>query len=157
MKIGISGPPGVGKSTVADELAKLIGYDVIHLSDYVRKKKLAKGYDRRLRASIVDEKALEKELNKDLKDKTIVEGHLIVDMNLNLDVVVLLYTEERVLYNRMKKRGYGEEKIRENLLAVHLDYFWESANKRYNKVIEVKSLESPRKTAEMIAKKLNLL
>ncbi len=124
MKIGITGTPGTGKTTLAKLLSKHLKYR------YIDVKKLVKGTE-------VDLKELEKTLKPLLKDNVIVESHLIAEIPLELDVMVVLHASPRALKRRMKKRNYPEWKIKENIEAELLDYFTIYAEENYSKIIHI--------------------
>ncbi|RME78855.1 MAG: hypothetical protein D6769_03885 [Methanobacteriota archaeon] len=156
MRVGISGAPASGKTTIADELAKELNYAVIHLTHYINEKRLARGYDKRLNARIVDVGKVERELLNELPYDVIIEGHLLVEMELPLDAMIILKEKPTTLAKRMRERRYKEEKIEENLLAVQLDYFEKVAREKYSNVIVIKPGKTPAATVKKIREELSL-
>jgi adenylate kinase len=113
MMCGITGTPGTGKSAVADALA-VRGYPVIHLADTV--KGYGIGRDRERDTLVIDEDRWAREFTP---VEGFVEGHLA--HLLPCDRVVVLRCRPDLLLARLRSRGYGEEKCRENAEAEALD------------------------------------
>ena len=135
MKIVITGTPGTGKSSVAKELAKASRTPLISIAEFVKEKGLLEVGEE------VDVEKLEKELNKRLEEEKaggwIVEGHLACEIKLPADYVFVLRANPDVLRKRLKKRGYSEKKIEENLLVEMLDYCTQRASVNYPESIVV--------------------
>ncbi|MCK4269699.1 MAG: adenylate kinase family protein [Methanogenium sp.] len=113
MMLGITGTPGTGKSTVST-LLKDRGYRVIHQNNTVD------GYmmedDVQRHTGIVDTDAWARDFTP---SDGITEGHLT--HLLPCDRVVVLRCRPDILEERLKKRGYKEDKISENCEAEALD------------------------------------
>lgn len=138
MNILITGVPGTGKTTISIRLSKRLGYPVIHINDIVNEYHLFTRYDQKTRSKIVKMKELEDYLTNLLSDGNhIVEGHLGCDLDLPVDVVIVLRTHPRILYSRLKRRGYPTHKIEENVWAELLDYCVINSEERYDVVYEV--------------------
>jgi len=113
MMCGITGTPGTGKTSLAGELARY-GNPVLHLSDTVSGYVIEKDEERD--TSIIDEERWAAEF---IPYEGFVEGHLA--HLLPCDRIVVLRCRPDILMERLKTRGYGGEKIRENALAEALD------------------------------------
>jgi len=113
MMCGITGTPGTGKSSAADELARR-GHPVIHLADTVQGYVIGEDSERDTR--IIDEDRWAREF---VPVEGFVEGHLA--HLLPCDLVVVLRCRPDRLLARLRARGYGEEKCRENVEAEALD------------------------------------
>ena len=112
MIIALTGTPGTGKTTIA----KILGdrYTVVHINDFDKAKI---EYDEERDSYIVDMDYLREEVEKLRKkdEKIIVEGHYSHEFYADLVIVLRCHPEE--LGKRLKAKGYGERKIRENVEA----------------------------------------
>ena len=113
MMCGITGTPGTGKTSVAGDLTRR-GFPVLHLSDTISGYVIGKDEERD--TGIIDEERWAAEF---VPYKGFVEGHLA--HLLPCDRIVVLRCRPDILMERLKTRGYGQEKIRENALAEALD------------------------------------
>jgi adenylate kinase len=113
MMYGITGTPGTGKSSIADELARR-SYRVVHLSDTMAGFVLEKDEGRD--TLVVDEEAWTSSF---VPVEGIVEGHLA--HLLPCDRVIILRCRPDSLSKRLSARGYDKMKIHENTEAEALD------------------------------------
>ncbi len=74
--------------------------------------------------------------HREKRPDVILESHLLCEIPLKADIAVVLRCNPDVLERRLKKRGYPNAKIRENLLAEALDYCSLKAEANYAKVID---------------------
>ncbi|MEM3575063.1 MAG: adenylate kinase family protein [Candidatus Bathyarchaeia archaeon] len=124
--IVVTGTPGVGKSSLARALAERLGWIALDLSDFSLKEGLLREYDGARRTWVIDENRLRKaimRLLRNLKSGIIVEGHYaqaIVPSN-GVELALVLRCDPRVLEERLRDRGYGEDKVLENIEAEILD------------------------------------
>jgi adenylate kinase len=113
MMYGISGTPGTGKSAIAAEL-QARGFPVLHLSDTTGRYVLEADTDRD--TLVIDEERWADEFPP---FDGFVEGHLA--HILACDLLVILRCRPDILAERLGKRGYSLEKVRENAEAEALD------------------------------------
>lgn len=113
MLIALTGTPGTGKSTVAEELQRR-GYRIIHVNDTIGPYVLEN--DEELDTRIVD---TEQWIDEFPPFDGIVEGHL--SHLLPADKVILLRCRPDILKSRLIERGYRTEKVAENVEAEMLD------------------------------------
>ncbi len=141
MRIVITGTPGVGKTHYAKLLGKVLGAEVIDVNKFAISKGLTIGkgpFD----SKIIDIKRLQNLLNKFMEKQekqkkiTILEGHLLCDMEIKADFAIVLREHLTVLKKRLEKRGYSKEKIKENLIAEATDYCGQHAVNNYRRVYE---------------------
>ena len=139
MRIALTGVPGTGKTAIADALKKK-GFEVIYLNELVERKKLWSKLDE-FGSRIVDVRRLEREANRVLggKRKCVVEGHLACEMRLKCDFAVVCRTDPDVLEGRLKRRGYPERKMNENIMCELLDYCTVLSLENYKRVYEIRS------------------
>ncbi len=120
MIIAVSGTPGVGKTHLSIELAKRLSAEYVNITDYCQTNNLFDSYDTDSDTHGVDIALLEKSLRKycDLSQIYVLDSHLLHDFSIDfVDVLIICTCELPVLQKRLQKRGYSEEKIRENLDA----------------------------------------
>jgi len=143
----ITGTPGVGKSTTASLLADKIKGRLIPINKVVDDKNLYNGYHQDKNFKIVDLDALCQEMEKIMveyrDDILIFEGHLSHYIK-NADYVIVLRTSPEILGERLRKRGYNSDKIRENMEAEAIDLCaFEAFEIHRNKVNEIDNSEIP--------------
>jgi adenylate kinase len=113
MMYGITGTPGTGKSAIAAELEGR-GFPVLHLSDTTGRYVLEADPDRD--TLVIDEERWAEEFPP---FDGFVEGHLA--HILACDRLIILRCRPDILAERLVKRGYTPEKVRENAEAEALD------------------------------------
>jgi adenylate kinase len=152
MKVLITGTPGTGKTLVAKELGSITGWDVFHISEIAEEAQAIVGWNGNEKE--VDMYKLCAYLTPLLKDKedVIFEGHLGCEIPCPADLVVVLRTNPEELEKRMEKRGYGKEKIDENMMAELLDYCYQLSGRNYS--CELVELDTTGSTAEESAKRI---
>jgi len=135
VKLALTGTPGTGKSTVAKILANR-GIKVIELGDLAKAKGLLGKLDRRRNTHEVDIVRLDRAANEiDASGTVLLVGHL--SHLVSSDMVIILRCRPSVLANRLRSRGYPDEKVAENAEAEALD------------VILVESVETGREVYEI--------
>jgi adenylate kinase len=124
--IVVTGTPGTGKTRFARLLGKKIGIDSVNLTKFAKQCGLIKCYDHKRRTYVVNEHALAHSLARyltTLKKRVLVEGHYsgrLVPSRFT-EVVFVLRCDPEILKMRLKKRGYSNQKIKENVEAEVLD------------------------------------
>jgi adenylate kinase len=122
----ITGTPGVGKTAVAKRLAEKMGVRLIDLNLLAREVGAISGKDLERETKIIKPRVLKSALRKILKESeetVIIEGHYgeLVPQEF-VKVAIVLRTNPLMLRERLKKRGYPEAKVKENVEAELLDY-----------------------------------
>ena len=121
MKIGITGTPGTGKTTVSDALSK----DVIDMKKFAKERGLGEEKDLfEINVGAV---------NSELPESYWIEGHLA--HLLDLDYCIVLRTKPEVLEKRLENRGYSNQKIDENVEAEAMDVILSESSR--HKVYEI--------------------
>ena len=120
----LTGTPATGKTSISIKLNK----EVIHLSDFYSESSEGKNQTGEWKIDIDKINAL---TQKKLNDGIIVEGHLSHFID-NIDRIIVLRCDPRVLRKRMEKREYSEKKIVENLEA-------EAMGLIYSQALEIKN------------------
>jgi adenylate kinase len=121
----ISGTPGCGKTSVANELIKLIEGRIISLNELVTSADLSFEFDEKRKTYIVDFQTflpliLQKinEIKLEKPQFLIIESHfsdIIPDKF--IDYIFILRCDPDELKKRLKKRNYDLNKIKENVQA----------------------------------------
>lgn len=121
-RLALTGVPGTGKTTIADALVRR-GVAVVHLNEFARARGLLRERDEARGSFLVDMDELADALHEALvgldEEVVVVEGHFAHEMDVH--AIVLLRCEPMVLYERLKRRGWPEAKVRENVEAEALD------------------------------------
>lgn len=131
MRVAVTGTPGVGKTSAC---AKVRSLPVYHVSDLVEMFGVATGYDRKRRTREVDVAKLAKKIAK-LEGDMILEGHF--SHMLNPDIAIVLRCSPSVLEARLRKKGWPEMKIRENVEAEAVDVVLIEALENVPEVLEI--------------------
>ncbi|MGQ9759846.1 MAG: adenylate kinase family protein [Candidatus Methanomethylicaceae archaeon] len=123
--IVITGTPGVGKTSIAKELADRLSFRLIELNILAEEVGGIGDYEQERDTRAIKERPIRKRLREILKrgGDFIVEGHWgeIVPKEY-VKWVIVLRTHPLVLMERLKKRGYKDKKVMENVQAELLDY-----------------------------------
>ncbi len=148
MIITITGTPGAGKTHIAKGLANK-NWKYIDLNALIKKEKLYDCYDKKADTFDVDterlkklderfSKYIEKEISvkKELTAaelKNIIKKNkgILVDSHLshylNSDLCIVVKADIKTINNRLKKRGYPVDKIKENIESEIFDICLEEA------------------------------
>ncbi|KEP67141.1 UNVERIFIED_CONTAM: TAF9 RNA polymerase II, TATA box binding protein (TBP)-associated factor isoform 2 family protein [Hammondia hammondi] len=113
----VTGTPGVGKTTFCRQLALETGMEHVNVGQLIKDERLFTEWDDEKNCSIFDEDLVVNKLEDIVSD-----GNKIVDFHSCdfmpdewFDLVYVLRADTAVLYDRLEKRHYKEEKIRENV------------------------------------------
>ena len=125
--VGISGTPGCGKSSLAriienrfESMFKNGRALYINVRDFVDENKIYERYDDKLETLVVDidlfiEK-IKNKINESEANFVLIDGHFASYLPKSMvSLLVVVECDISVLKERLKKRGYSEDKIRENL------------------------------------------
>ena len=151
--IVITGTPATGKTTVSEKLAKALkNSQLIKANDIVKKKRLFTSYAKD-GSMIVKMGPLHKELARIIgssrADFVIVEGHLLCDMKLRGATAVVIREHLKTIRERMRKRGYAEHKINDNIVAEATNYCGIRSAANYRDVYEFFSKDAAAKIASI--------
>ena len=131
MRIAVTGTPGVGKTSACSKIKSMPVYRVYDLVDVFG---VVTQYDRKRKTKEVDVNKLSKKIAK-LEGDMILEGHF--SHMLNPDVAIVLRCSPKVLENRLKKKGWPEKKVRENVEAEAVDVVLIEALENVPEVCEI--------------------
>ncbi len=147
MRVGITGTPGTGKGQSCAFLARW-GYHVVDLDAEATRVGAVDGVDPRTGSALVDIERLARRLSSPAK-VTFFFGHYA--HMIPVDIVIVLRCQPSVLRQRLRKRGWPEGKVRENVEAEALDVVTQEAVIRSPFVYEVDSSACP---PEEVAKQI---
>ncbi len=133
MKIGLTGTPGTGKTTIAEHL----DIETVHLNEYMRENGIGEE-DENGELEVDLEELRENQPEASEKD-LLVEGHLA--HFLDLDYCIVLRTRPDVLSERLGSRDYSDQKISDNVESEKLDLILSQAVQRQEKVFEIDTTE----------------
>ncbi len=153
----ITGTPGVGKTTVAVEVAKALGLKYVNVGELARKEGLVLGYDEVRRAYIIDIAGVAACLREIAKrERIIVDTHVVEAIPPEvLELAVVLRLDPRVLLERLRQRNYPPLKIKENIESEILDQCLQEAVARFGaeRVFEVDTTsKTPREVVSEVVK-----
>jgi len=153
MKILITGTPGTGKSVLAEKLSEKTGFDLVNEKDFALDSRTGKLKGKEVE---IDVKEFQKKINEFLKEKKdiIIEGHVLCEMKIKVDLVFVIRTKRKILEKRLEKKGYKEVKIQDNIFCEETDYCKKKALKNYEKVIEIRNEKSLASALQKIMKKI---
>ncbi len=144
MRIALTGTPGTGKTTISTALRERHGLKTIDLNEIVRAYQYIDTYDSRRDCVVVNLTALRAHR---FQQDSILEGHLA--HHLEVDRVIVLRTDPRVLEERLLRRGFSSEKVKENVEAEILDVVLiEAVALHDGRVYELDSTGEPDETAQ---------
>ncbi|TLZ76568.1 MAG: dephospho-CoA kinase [Methanobacteriota archaeon] len=145
--IAVTGTPGTGKTSACEVLARR-GYTVIDLDEVARRDGFVTGRDAVRQTDEVDIEALRDGLNVPAKI-AFLRSHFAHRMNVN--VAIVLRCRPSVLRQRLEARGWGPEKVRENVEAEAIDVILQEAVTNLPFVYEVDTTDlTPEATADAI-------
>jgi adenylate kinase len=143
MRVALTGTPGTGKSTVAEQLDADVR--TIHLNDVVREHGLWTERDEQRDSLVVDVEAAADWLGE---WEGVLESH--VAHYFDVDRVVVLRCRPDVLEERLLDRGVEEAKARENAESEALDIVLSEAVERHGRAA-VYEVDTTDRTPEEVA------
>ncbi|KAF2861976.1 P-loop containing nucleoside triphosphate hydrolase protein, partial [Piedraia hortae CBS 480.64] len=143
--IVVTGTPGVGKTTLCQELASRTDMHHLDINEVVKKHNIGEKSDdpEDPNLKIVDDDRLMDCIENDLE-----EGGQIIDWHAcdlfppsQVDLVCVVRCDNKILYDRLKARGYSEKKLQENLDCEIMQVLLQEAHDAYDKdmVVELQS------------------
>ncbi|MGM5484653.1 MAG: adenylate kinase family protein [Nanobdellota archaeon] len=157
----VTGTPGTGKSTLAKKLSLSFKKKLINLTDFARKHDLFERYDRERDTYEVDTEKLAKILKEEIaksEDTILIEGHLAHYLPEEMSpACIVCRTELKQLKERLTKRGYSQEKVRENLDSEIFETILTEARENGHKIIEIDTTGKPEETLEKAKERLKAL
>ena len=160
MIVAVTGSPGVGKSTLSKLISRDYSLTYIDFEKFLIDNKLYSDFDSNRMSYIIDVDKARKFFDKyRFPDNSVLDGHNITLIYpcVRLDYVILLRCSPYVLYERLKRKGYPENKIYENVQAEILDIIAYDVytNCKKEKVLEIDVSEGISNKYHIVKKFLN--
>ncbi len=148
MRIVITGTPGCGKTTLARSIGEKLNLKVVNEKDFALKNSI--GFFNDSNELEIPLKEFEKKANSFLaKEINIVfEGHVLCEMKLKADKVILIKIDPEELELRLEQRHYSIDKIMDNVFCEGIDYCKKHVMRNYSKkkIIFINSRQSAKST-----------
>ncbi|KAK7531445.1 AAA domain-containing protein [Phyllosticta citribraziliensis] len=130
----ITGTPGTGKTTHAEQLATATGLRHISVNQVAKDRDCYDGYDDEVGSWVVDEDKLLDALENEAQ-----AGGLIIDWHACdlfprrwIDLVVVLRCDPTRLYDRLAARGYAGKKLDDNMDCEIMEVLVEEARQAFD-------------------------
>jgi adenylate kinase len=121
MRVGLTGTPGTGKSTVAIILQKE-GFTVVRLNELAIQNRCIDGTDKTRKSKLIDVRKLNRYIAKNYAGNDLVffEGH-VAHLLRSMQKIIILRCHPSQLTIRLRQKQWNTKKIRENVEAEILD------------------------------------
>lgn len=113
----ITGTPGVGKSSIAKAVAEKASITWFDVSKLAVERGLVEEFDEKYNCPVIDEDKVVDSLESEVANGGYILDFYGADMFPEdwIDVVFVIRTENKVLYDRLTARGYKDVKLEHNL------------------------------------------
>lgn len=135
MIIAITGTPGTGKSSVAEELASRLDHELVDINAFVDHDDMETMRDPDRDATAIDIDTLVGILQREVPGDAVIDGHLSHHFPADLTVVLRCAPDE--LGARLEEKGWSDDKIQENVEAEVLDLILQEAVAERDRVAEI--------------------
>ena len=152
MKLIVTGSPGTGKTTVARKLAKKLKCRYVNERELALEKGIGK-IDHDSNELVLPLTALKRVASEKFREENIVmEGHVLCEVRLKVDAVIVLRVHPEILESRLEARGYNAEKTQDNVFCEGIEYCTKHALRNYGKkrVIETRNEKEIKETLNNI-------
>lgn len=156
MRLLITGSPGTGKSLIAQKLGQMLKAKVVNEKDLALREGIGQWNHEENELEIPLgklKKACVKELKK--SKNVILEGHILCELKLNVDAVIVLRADPELLQERLSRRYKNMEKVFDNVFIEGIDYCKKYAFRNYGKkAFEARNEKGIKDTLSNILKEL---
>lgn len=158
MKLGISGSPGVGKTSVSKLLGEHYKLKCLNEKEFSLKEGIG-SFDVDANELVVELEKLEEKLNQMLEkeNNVLVEGHMLCEIKVDFDYLIIIRCHPEILESRLEAKGYKAEKIQDNVFCEGIEYCKKYAERNYptEKIIEIHNGISIKETTNAIIQELD--
>ncbi|MDH5664930.1 MAG: AAA family ATPase [Nitrosopumilus sp.] len=155
MSIVISGNPGTGKHTIAQQIAQRLDLSIVDINEVAKSDGL---FEKNNGVNDVNIKKLEKILRNKISEKNLIVGHLapyVLDIN-QVKTMIILRRDPYELISVYKERKYTDNKIRDNTGSEILGIIAYDAISKFNeKMFQINN--SWRSVEETVEKIMSLI
>lgn len=129
----LTGTPGVGKSTLARNLAEQLGLRHVDVGQFARERDLYADFDEAHDCYYMHEDAVLDELEPIMEQGAVILDHHSCDWYPErwIQLAVVLSASTEVLYDRLDSRKYSQRKLQENLQSEIMQVVHEEAVNSY--------------------------
>ncbi|MBI2549689.1 AAA family ATPase [Candidatus Woesearchaeota archaeon] len=139
----VTGTPGTGKTTLAKKLSLLLSYTHFDVGSFVKNAHIYSSYDRKRHTYVVDEAKLARSRIK-VRQKALRGGRkgIILDSHMShylpkkyADLCLVARCSLKTLQHRLRRKGYSQAKVRENLNAEIFDTCLSEAKEMGHRIV----------------------
>eukprot|EP00884_Botryococcus_braunii_P016784 jgi/Botrbrau1/378/Bobra.110_2s0033.1 len=133
----ITGTPGTGKTTMCEAVAERTCLKHVNISELVKAEQLHEGWDPEHEAYILDEDKVVDALEDMIEDGGVLVEYHSCDFFPErwFDLVIVLQTDNTILYERLQNRNYPQKKISENVTCEIMNVVVEEARESFREEI----------------------
>ena len=155
MSIVISGNPGTGKHTIAQQIAQKLNLSIIDINQVAKSGEL---FEKNDDTNDVDPEKLKKILQNKISEKNLIVGHLapyVLDKS-QVKIMIVLRRDPYELVSVYKKRKYTDKKIKENVGSEVLGIIAHDARSKFHeKMFQINN--SGKSIKEEVEKAMSLI
>jgi len=136
----VTGTPGTGKTTTAEQVAEKLGFRNVNVGQLVKDNNCYEEHDDTFDTYLINDGDEDKLL--DLMEPMLKEGGCVVDFHSPelfperwFDLVLVLRTDTEILYDRLTQRGYSDKKRNENMECEIMQVIIEETREAYDENI----------------------
>lgn len=145
----VTGSVGSGKTRLSKSLAKHLKYKYVDVTKLIKDKSncLYDDYDKENKCFVVNEKKFVEFMKKFIETgRKKSEKGLVIDSHLAqmipkkyVDLCIVTKCDLKILRERLKRRGYSEKKIMDNLEAEIFNICFDEAKEKKHKILVIDS------------------
>lgn len=158
----VTGTPGTGKTTLAKKLSLLLSYTYFDVGSFVKNAHIYSSYDRKRQAYVVDEAKLARSLVK-VREKALntAKKGIIFDSHLShylpskyADLCLVTRCSLKTLKQRLRRKGYSQAKVKENLDAEIFDTCLTEAQENGHKILKFDTTKATAAPVKALARRI---